>query len=64
MAKREKLNNREEDVLASLIADAVTDALVRTSAIADVMMVDCQSVRALFAEAFLNNVEKFVPRRY
>lgn len=63
MAKR-KLNNREEDVLASLIADAVTDALVRTSAIADVMTVDCQSVRALFAEAFFNSVEKFVPRRY
>lgn len=63
MAKR-KLNNQEEDVLASLIADAVTDALVRTSAIADVMTVDCQTVRALFAEAFLNNVERFPTRRY
>lgn len=63
MANR-KQKSQETDVLASLIADAVTDALIRTSAIADVMSVDCQSVRALFAEAFLNNVEKFPTRRY
>lgn len=62
--KTRKLNNQEEDVLAALIAAAVVDALKKTSAIADLMKADCQTVRALFAEAFLNNVEKFVPRRY
>lgn len=56
MEKR-MLNSQEEDVLASLIADVVTDALVRTRAIADVMEVDCQTVRELFTEAFLNNME-------
>ena len=59
-----KLESQEKDVLADLIAAAVVDALEKTSAIADLMKVDCQTVRALFAEAFLNNVEKFVPRRY
>lgn len=62
--KMRKLNNQEEDVLAGLIAAAVVNALEKTSAIADVMAVDCQSVRALFAEAFLNNVEKLPTRRY
>lgn len=62
--KTRKLNNQDEDVLADLIAVAVVDALEKTSVIADLMKVDCQTVRALFAEAFLNNVEKFVPRRY
>lgn len=62
--KTRKLNHQEEDVLATLISDAVTDALVRTSAIADVMTVDCQTVRALFAEAFENNMGDHSTRRY
>lgn len=55
--KTRKLKNQEEDVLAALIAAAVVDALEKTSAIADLMKVDCQTVRALFAEAFENNMD-------
>jgi hypothetical protein len=52
--KTRKLNNQEADVLAVLLAAAVVDALEKTSAIADLMKVDCQTVRAVFAEAVEN----------
>lgn len=52
-----KLNNQEKDIFASLVAKAVTEALEETSVIADLMKVECKTVRVLFAEAFVNNME-------
>lgn len=56
--KTRKLNNQEKDIFASLVAKAVTEALDETSVIADLMKVDCKTVRVFFAEAFVNNIEK------
>lgn len=56
--KMRKLNNQEKDIFTSLVAKAVTEALDETSVIADLMKVDCKTVRVLFAEAFVNNMEE------
>lgn len=52
-----KLNSQEKDIFTSLLANAVTRALDETSEIADLMKVECKTVRVLFAEAFVNNME-------
>lgn len=52
-----KLNSQEKDIFTTLLANAVTRALDETSEIADLMKVECKTVRVLFAEAFVNNME-------
>lgn len=52
-----KLNSQEKDIITTLLANAVTRALDETSEIADLMKVECKTVRVLFAEAFVNNME-------
>lgn len=52
-----KLNSQEKDIFTTLLATAVTRALDETSEIADLMKVECKTVRVLFAEAFVNNME-------
>lgn len=52
-----KLNSQEKDIFTALLANAVTLALDETSEIADLMKVECKTIRVLFAEAFVNNME-------
>jgi hypothetical protein len=52
-----KLNSQEKDIFTALLANAVTRALDETSEIADLMKVECKTIRVLFAEAFVNNME-------
>lgn len=52
-----KLNSQEKDIFTALLAKAVTRALDETSEIADLMKVECKTIRVLFAEAFVNNME-------
>ena len=52
-----KLNSQEKDIFTALLANAVTRALDETSEIADPMKVECKTIRVLFAEAFVNNME-------
>lgn len=52
-----KLNSQEKDIFTALLANAVTRALDETSEIADMMKVECKTIRVLFAEAFVNNME-------
>lgn len=52
-----KLNSQEKDIFTALLAKAVTRALDETSEIADQMKVECKTIRVLFAEAFVNNME-------
>lgn len=52
-----KLNSQEKDIFTALLANAVTQALDETSEIADLMKVECKTIRVLFAEAFVNNME-------
>lgn len=52
-----KLNSQEKDIFTALLANAVTRALDETSEIADLMEVECKTIRVLFAEAFVNNME-------
>lgn len=52
-----KLNSQEKDIFTALLANTVTRALDETSEIADLMKVECKTIRVLFAEAFVNNME-------
>lgn len=52
-----KLNSQEKDIFTALLANAVTRALDETSEIADLMKEECKTIRVLFAEAFVNNME-------
>ena len=52
-----KLNSQEKDIFTALLANAVTRALDETSEIADLLKVECKTIRVLFAEAFVNNME-------
>lgn len=52
-----KLNSQEKDIFTALLATAVKRALDETSEIADLMKVECKTIRVLFAEAFVNNME-------
>lgn len=52
-----KLNSQEKDIFTALLANAVTRALDEPSEIADLMKVECKTIRVLFAEAFVNNME-------
>lgn len=53
-----KLNSQEREIFASLIANIVSEVLDWTAIIANMMKVDCQTVRVLFAEAFVNNMQE------
>lgn len=53
-----KLNSQEREIFASLIANIVSEVLDWMAIIANMMKVDCQTVRVLFAEAFVNNMQE------
>lgn len=62
MKFRNARKQKKNETISDLIAYAVVEALTDTAAIADVMQVDCQMVRSLFAKAFVANLDKPVQR--
>lgn len=57
MKFRNARKQKKNETISDLIDYAVVEALTDTAAIADVMQVDCQMVRLLFAKAFVDNLK-------